>query len=377
MKSRMEEELLEPDYKIKTCKVPYKYKVATSKEEGFDIKYCMKGFKLDPEAGYEKNADYYFDSYAHFDIHEQMLKDEARTLGYMNAIRENPELFKGKIVMDIGCGTGVLSIFAAQAGAKHVYGIECAGIANHARNIIKDNGYEDKITIIRGKVEEISLPVDQVDVIISEWMGYFLLYESMLDSVLFARDKWLSEDGILLPDRAVLYLAGIEDSEYKSKKIDFWDNVYGINMGRIKKWALLEPLVDFIEKEQINTDACAILDIDIKTVKVKDLDFASEYRLTAKRNDKIHAYVAWFDTFFGKGKKTYKISTSPLTTRTHWKQTVFYLNDVITVQEGEEVRGSIAVRKGRENIRELDVKISYHFMNESDSTEGVQFYKIR
>lgn len=47
------------------------------------------------------------------------------------------------------------------------------------------------ITLIKGKVEEVELPVPKVDIIISEWMGYFLLYESMLDTVLYARDKWL------------------------------------------------------------------------------------------------------------------------------------------------------------------------------------------
>jgi type I protein arginine methyltransferase len=47
------------------------------------------------------------------------------------------------------------------------------------------------ITLIKGKIEEVDLPVSKVDIIISEWMGYFLLYESMLDTVLFARDKWL------------------------------------------------------------------------------------------------------------------------------------------------------------------------------------------
>lgn len=47
------------------------------------------------------------------------------------------------------------------------------------------------ITVLKGKVEEIELPVARVDVIISEWMGYFLLFENMLNTVLYARDKWL------------------------------------------------------------------------------------------------------------------------------------------------------------------------------------------
>lgn len=73
----------------------------------------------------------------------------------------------------------------------------------------------EKITVIKGKIEEIELPVKKVDIIISEWMGYFLLYESMLDCVLWARDKYLNPDGLLFPDRAVMYVASIEDADYR------------------------------------------------------------------------------------------------------------------------------------------------------------------
>jgi protein arginine N-methyltransferase 1 len=68
-------------------------------------------------------------------------------------------------------------------------------------------------------MEEVVLPVDKVDIIISEWMGYFLLYESMLDSVLYARDKYLVPGGLMFPDEATMYLAGIEDQDYKEEKI--------------------------------------------------------------------------------------------------------------------------------------------------------------
>lgn len=66
-----------------------------------------------------------------------------------------------------------------------------SNIIHQARVIVKDNNLDDKVTLIQGKMEEVVLPVDKVDIIISEWMGYFLLYESMLDTVLVARDKYL------------------------------------------------------------------------------------------------------------------------------------------------------------------------------------------
>ena len=88
-------------------------------------------------------ADYYFQSYSHFGIHEEMLKDKVRTLAYRKAILNNQQLFRDKVVLDVGCGTGILCMFAAKAGAKAVYGIECASIAVQAKQIVADNKLDD------------------------------------------------------------------------------------------------------------------------------------------------------------------------------------------------------------------------------------------
>ena len=92
-------------------------------------------------------------------------------------------------------------------------------IIHKAKEIVTANGMTKQITLLQGKMEEIQLPFEKVDIIISEWMGYFLLYESMLDTVLYARDKYLAPDGLIFPDKATMYVAGIEDGEYKEEKI--------------------------------------------------------------------------------------------------------------------------------------------------------------
>lgn len=94
-----------------------------------------------------------------------------------------------------------------------------SNIIIQARQIVEDNGLSDNVTLIQGKMEEVQLPVPHVDIIISEWMGYFLLYESMLDTVLVARDKYLAPGGMIFPDKATMYIAAIEDGDYKDEKI--------------------------------------------------------------------------------------------------------------------------------------------------------------
>jgi protein arginine N-methyltransferase 1 len=326
----------------------------------------------------QTSKDYYFDSYSHHGIHEEMLKDTVRTQTYRNAILENPQLFKNKVVLDVGCGTGILSMFAAQAGAKHVYAIDCSTIIRQAQIIIEKNGFGDKITLIQGKVEEVELPVENVDIIISEWMGYFLLYESMLDTVLFARDKWLvPENGIIFPDKAVMYIAAVEDASVKRERIDFWENVYGFDMSNIRDIAIREPVVDVIEAKNIVSNTIPILKIDILTCTKEDLEFSSRFKLTANRNDYVHGLVVYFECAFTQVHKPIGFSTSPFSQYTHWKQTIFYLKDRITIHRGEDIKGQISCKPNERNNRDLDIELEIQVDTQDCKIQSSMLYNLR
>eukprot|EP01147_Barroeca_monosierra_P011110 gene11110-7822_t len=333
----------------------------------------------DEEVADEKTSkDYYFDSYSHFGIHEEMLKDEVRTLTYRKSIEQNSHLVKDKIVLDVGCGTGILSLFAAKSGASHVYAVDCSDIVDQARRIAADNGYADKITFFKGKMEDLELP-SKVDVIISEWMGYALLYESMLNTVLRARDKYLNEGGILLPDRATIFLSGIEDEAYKADKIDWWGNVYGFDMTCMKQLVVREPLVDVVDKYQVVTRNEPIFDIDVATVTEDALSYDVPFTLLCRRNDYIHAHyvnvielasshsgyltalVMHFDIEFSQCHKRVWFSTGAHSYYTHWKQTVFYLDQVLAVKDGEEIHGRLKCVPNERNHRDLNFELYIKF----------------
>lgn len=105
-----------------------------------------------------------------------------------------------------------------------------------------------------------------------------------------------------------------------------------------------------------------------------DLDFSNEYNLKITRDDKVHGLVAWFDVEFKNMKYPSFISTSPHKKPTHWKQVVFYTDKDFYVRKGDELYGSIAIRKSQTNFRDLDVKISY---KKGRDVDFVNLYKFK
>ncbi|EEB10725.1 protein arginine N-methyltransferase, putative [Pediculus humanus corporis] len=299
----------------------------------------------------------YFSSYSHFGIHLEMLSDKVRTLKYRNAILNNSSLIVNQQVLDIGCGTGILSMFAASAGAKKVYAIDQSEIIYSAMDIVRENDLLDKVHLLHGKIEEISLPVEKVDVIISEWMGYFLLYEGMLESVLIARDKYLKNGGCLLPDRCLLHLVGISDSDMYENLLGFWSDVYGFKMSCIVKEVIQEAHVLQVDKNSIATTSAVILDLDLYSATLDCIDFTSDFVLESTIDGKLTALCGYFDAIFGLPNSEI-LSTSPETDKTHWKQTLFFFKSPINVTKGSLINGKITCKRLAEDRRALSLTIN-------------------
>jgi len=316
------------------------------------------------------NDEYYFDSYSHFSIHETMLRDDARTIAYANALQENADYFKGKVVLDIGCGTGILCLFAAKAGAKKVVGIDLSSIIDKSRKIVEKNGYSDVITLVKGRLENTVLPLEagEVDVIVSEWMGYALYYENMLSSVIFARNKYLATDGIMLPTSACLFIEAMTAKE-QADRVSWWTNVYGFDMMEIADLLTGEAQVQYADKENIISDRFLFHNLDTKLASDKDLDFESNFEITIDQDTILNAFVISFDVLFDSSyfSKNITLTTSAQTKDTHWKQTVLWLQPEYCEQVAKNtiIKGTIKYIRTKENIRDYAIQVNWTILEKS------------
>lgn len=117
--------------------------------------------------------------------------------------------------------------------------------------------------------------------------------------------------------------------------------MYGFDYSCIKDIALKEPLVDCVELKSVVSQPCAIKHIDIRTVTKEDLAFSVPFQLKATRNDYVHAFLGWFDIQFSACHKPIQFSTGPQAKYTHWKQTVFYTPDTLTVSVSTALRDAL------------------------------------
>ena len=165
--------------------------------------------------------------YAEFKVHRTMIRDGVRTGTFRRAI--NSVVRPRDLVLDIGAGSGILSVFAARAGAESVYAVERTSIAVLAHELATANGVAEIVDVIQGDVMDIELP-GKVDVIVSEWLGGFGIDEGMLAPVIAARERWLRPGGVMIPHSVTAWTALVHD-RYLADTVAFLrDKPFGLEL---------------------------------------------------------------------------------------------------------------------------------------------------
>ncbi|XP_055852082.1 protein arginine N-methyltransferase 6 [Episyrphus balteatus] len=321
----------------------------------------------------DSGIEQYFEEYQDLEIHDLMLKDRPRQEAYSKAISNNKHLFKDKIVLDVGAGTGILSAFCAKAGAKLVYAVEASDLAKIALEVIEENELTSVVKVIRSKIEDFVLPasMDKVDIIVSEWMGFYLLHEGMLDSVIFARDKFLKEGGIMFPQEATIHVAPCSvPSLYK-----YYENVDGIKMNRFAKKLRAQksskPEICCLGKEDLLAEGTVMHFMNLEEVTLEEIEeIKFDSVVPIEYAGRFEGLCIWFEVLFPADNREDSVilSTEPHSPATHWKQCVVVLPEeaCIDVEKDEPVSFFISMKRNADNARRYNLEVE---VKDSDKVE--------
>lgn len=312
----------------------------------------------------EASATQYFQFYGYLSQQQNMMQDYIRTSTYQRAILNNMEDFKDKTVLDVGAGSGILSFFAVQAGARMVYAVEASSMAKHAECLVYHNKLRDKVVVIAGKIEEISLP-EPVDVIVSEPMGYMLFNERMLETYLHAK-KWLKPKGKMFPTRGDLHIAPFSDTclyMEQLNKANFWyqQSFHGVDLSSLREAAVKEyfrqPIVDTFDV-RICLAKSLRHTVDFERASESDLHCIEvPLQFNLLQSGELHGLAFWFDVAFVGSVQTVWLSTGPTQPLTHWYQVRCLLESPLFVQRGQRLGGRVVLRSNRRQSYDVDIEL--------------------
>ena len=230
------------------------------------------------------------------------------------------------------------------------------------------------MTVLHGKAEDVSLPDGvKADVLISEWMGFYLFHESMLSSVIVARDRFLSRDGIILPSAVSLHICPVNVKEFHDETYGYWKNVYGFDFSpllpAVELTTQAEPQIIFIKPDACLAKPELVTHLDLMYVAAEEIRrIIGSFNFEISRNCVLHGFACWFNVIFGDEDDTNHVvlSTSPDAAETHWKQTVIMLPSPLLVSKLEVVSCNLELVQDKANPRRYNISIE---MDEEEEEE--------
>jgi SAM-dependent methyltransferase len=285
--------------------------------------------------------------YAEIEVHRTMICDRIRTEGFRRAI--DAVVRPGDIVLDVGAGTGILSLFAARAGAARVYAVERTTVAALAQELAAANGFAEVVQVIHGEIMDIELP-ERVDVIVSEWLGGFGIDEGMLVPVIAARDRWLKPGGAMIP-RSVTAWVGLVHDRYLGEALGFLqDNPYGLRFDGLVEMTVNEIIYSgsfrhFTEGDRRSKPGRLwTTDADVIPLEQAAAPHEAETLLQVRDHGTANALALWFSAELAAGAT---LSVGPGDPPTHWGMTTAPLRSPLELTPDNVVRARVRTTPAR------------------------------
>ncbi len=270
------------------------------------------------------------------DEHRLYLSDRVRLDAFRAAIAEVVQ--PGAIVVDLASGTGILGLFACQAGAARVYAIEQDGTIEIARAVALANGVADRIHFLHGHSSRVVLP-ERADVIACDQIGHFGIETGIVADAIDARARFLKPGGRFVPEAVTLSVAPIDDRALHDQ-VDFWaTRPGGLDFTPARAWALNTGYPAALDRSALLGPPADGIAFDLLRVTPDPLRFS--VRLGVERPGTLHGVGGWFAA---RLSPSVELSTSPLADRRLGRRNVFFPIDVpVAVTAGDVVEAAFHV----------------------------------
>ena len=279
-------------------------------------------------------------SYRDVAIHKVMLQDVVRTDAYEKAIKAIVR--REHSVLDFGCGSGILSMFAARAGARRVIAVDRSPFIRTAQEIAQKNGFHN-IEFYHDDHRSLELE-EKVDVIVSEWMGHCLFYEAMLEPLLAVRDRYLKTGGVMIPAEVSLHAGLVCDKEVLEDLSFLQGKPYDIDFSAISHVPFEQTDLVTLDPESILKNTAHLGSLDMLTIARCDGPRVFTGAIKPNKKAVIYALCGWFSSTLSPGVS---FGTGPDDTPTHWDQILFPLPEPFAVDPSRELTVSISALTGQ------------------------------
>jgi predicted RNA methylase len=277
----------------------------------------------------------YVTDYEQLYAHHSMLADRARTDAFRSAIEQ--VVTPGDVVVDLGAGTGILSVFAARAGAARVYAIERTAMIDVARRVVADSGV-DNVVFLDGDSHDVE-PPEPCDVLVSECIGGFGIQENMVDDVLAFRARWLRADSTaVVPATLDLWVTPVHDANVH-RYVTFWDaasEVYAVELGALRALASNTSHTYRFAPRAALAAPRRLATVDLRRDTAVAVDGAVTFECTAERV--LHGFAGSFSASLCEDVSL----DAGIGTHTHWGQEYFPCHSPLAVRAGDTVTFAVS-----------------------------------